>query len=567
MKIRSIKIRNFRGIKELDWTLPDRSLFCLIGKGDSTKSTILEAIRYAFYPQWNLVLSDSDFYLCQTHEPLVIEIIVGEIPSEFCSFDRYGQFLFGWDPKASKCVEEPGDGLEEVLIIRFDIKEDLEPHWNVLGHNMEAETAFKQNDRIKANVSLIGNYTDRHLTWGKGSVLTQLTELENVNLLLANAARSAKNSLDINRTDKLNTFDAAAQKAETIAKNLGVPVTDNYKAQLDSDGIQLSQGGLSLHDGSIPLRLLGLGSRRMLICGLQKESLAQAHVTLFDEVEVGLEPHRIARLLKHIQADKSGQYFLTTHSPTVLRELTINELQIVHNHNGKTQILAASDKSFSDNNVQGTMRSSAEAFLAEKIIVCEGQTEVGFARGLDNYWLTTKLNPFSFQGVAILNAGGAKNVKALAIGLKSLCYDIAAIVDGDSPENFSSQDAEDIKKQGVEVIMWANKIALEQQVMMDLPWEYVCKSVKLAQTEFNQPVSDNVRSQLNSVQSANIDEWQDSIELRLAIGKAAKASSWFKDISRGERWVAEISPAFAMENIQKTDLVLGINRLRKWVDR
>ena len=70
MKIRNIKIRNFRGIKKLDWALPDKSIFCFIGKGDSAKTTILEAIRYAFYPRWNLTVGDYDFYGCQTYDPL-----------------------------------------------------------------------------------------------------------------------------------------------------------------------------------------------------------------------------------------------------------------------------------------------------------------------------------------------------------------------------------------------------------------------------------------------------------------------------------------------------------------
>ena len=52
MKVRKLAIKNFRGIKELDWVLPIGNIFCLIGKGDSSKSTILESIRYVFYPQW-----------------------------------------------------------------------------------------------------------------------------------------------------------------------------------------------------------------------------------------------------------------------------------------------------------------------------------------------------------------------------------------------------------------------------------------------------------------------------------------------------------------------------------
>ena len=64
MRIRHLSIRNFRGIRELDWALPNRALFCLIGRGDSTKSTILEALRRVFHPQWNLPFDDADSYQC-----------------------------------------------------------------------------------------------------------------------------------------------------------------------------------------------------------------------------------------------------------------------------------------------------------------------------------------------------------------------------------------------------------------------------------------------------------------------------------------------------------------------
>ena len=52
MRIRHISIKNFRGIKELDWKVTG-DFVCLIGPGDSTKSTILDAIECALYPRWN----------------------------------------------------------------------------------------------------------------------------------------------------------------------------------------------------------------------------------------------------------------------------------------------------------------------------------------------------------------------------------------------------------------------------------------------------------------------------------------------------------------------------------
>ena len=65
VNIRKIVIKNFRGMKALDWNVPTADIFCLIGKGDSSKSTILESIRYTLHPQRNLAISDSDFYQCK----------------------------------------------------------------------------------------------------------------------------------------------------------------------------------------------------------------------------------------------------------------------------------------------------------------------------------------------------------------------------------------------------------------------------------------------------------------------------------------------------------------------
>ena len=45
MRIRHLAIRRFRGIRELDWSVRGQ-MICLIGQGDSTKSTILNALGH-----------------------------------------------------------------------------------------------------------------------------------------------------------------------------------------------------------------------------------------------------------------------------------------------------------------------------------------------------------------------------------------------------------------------------------------------------------------------------------------------------------------------------------------
>jgi hypothetical protein len=46
----SVKIDNFRGIRKLRWA-PNAKMNCLIGPGDSTKTTILDAIELALNPR------------------------------------------------------------------------------------------------------------------------------------------------------------------------------------------------------------------------------------------------------------------------------------------------------------------------------------------------------------------------------------------------------------------------------------------------------------------------------------------------------------------------------------
>ena len=566
MKIRDLKIRNFRGVKQLDWSLPEGDIFCLIGKGDSCKSTILEAIRYAFYPQWNLTLNDSDFYQCKAENSLSIEVTIGDLAEEFCSLNKYGNYLRGWDAAELKLTDEPDDHLESVLTARLTIEKDLEPKWAVVSDRSPEGIPFKQADRIKVSVGLIGAYSERQLSWATGTALAKLTEAQSLNELLANASRTARISLDADRLVSLKNFDAAAIKSQDIAKLLGVPVQDSYKAHLDLASINLKVGGLTLHDGDMPLRQLGLGSRRMLLCGIQKIGLEEGHITLFDEVEFGLEPHRITRLIKHIREDKSGQYFLTTHSPTVLRELTIQELHIVHSKSGMVEIIPAAQKGLDQHQVQGKIRSSAEAFLAKKIVVCEGATEVGFLRGFDDYQTDRKRDPLSFHGVALVDAGGASKVKGLAKAFKSLCYDVSVLADADAEDQFSSADVAELVRQGIPVHVWSDKLSLEGRAFRDLPWHYVLLSAKLAQNNLGVPVRDQVLSNFHEALDKDIGTWTESLELRTAIGVAAKQTGGSKNITKRSLWFEVISPAFQDTAFEKKDLAIELGKFWAWAE-
>lgn len=108
MRLCHLSISNFRGIKTLEWVIPDQQILCLIGRGDSTKSTILEALRRVFYPHWNLTFVDSDFYLCKTSVAIKVDVILCDLPNTFIDSAKFRHCLCGWNRTESKHEPEPG---------------------------------------------------------------------------------------------------------------------------------------------------------------------------------------------------------------------------------------------------------------------------------------------------------------------------------------------------------------------------------------------------------------------------------------------------------------------------
>lgn len=568
MRIRQLTISNFRGINQFDWAIPEGRVLCLVGRGDSRKSTLLEAIRRLFHPHWNLSFDDADFYQCSPENPVLIEAVLGELSGEFKDLEKYGQWLCGWNAATGIRAVDPGEGLEDALRVRLAVGDDLEPKWSVIKDEDGEGVQFKASDRAKVSVSLIGAASDRHLTWSRGSILSQLTETENISSSLAGAARAAKAALETRRDEDLNAFDAVAATAEVAARALGVTVQSSFKAHLDADAINVRVGGLALRDGDVPLRLLGLGSKRMLATGLQKQALLAPHITLFDEVEVGLEPHRIARLLKHLKDDTSGQYFLTTHSPVVLRELTIADLHIVHCNADRVEVVEANKPGISGI-MQGKIRSGAEAFLAPKIIVCEGATEVGFLRGLDGHWSDNReLEAFAYRGVALFDAAGAGNIRATASGLKELGYNVAVLADSDEDIHFSDAHAAELQAVGIFVVKWNDGTSIEERVFRDLPWEGIMSSFETARAIIGNDTSliAQIQSRFGVGFEPNFENWADTPELREALGRTAKEKDWFKRQDFGAGWANAIAAYLENNDIRESDLVQKLNGLRQWID-
>ena len=134
MQIRQIKVRNFRGIAALDWN-PAHSFCCLIGPGDSGKSTLLDAAEAALSSRW-FSFTEPDFLGCDAANAITIEATVGELSRALMSDERFGLCIRGWTA-TGELRDEPEDGDETVLTVRLTVDATLEPAWELVCDRIE----------------------------------------------------------------------------------------------------------------------------------------------------------------------------------------------------------------------------------------------------------------------------------------------------------------------------------------------------------------------------------------------------------------------------------------------
>ncbi|MFZ5492008.1 MAG: ATP-dependent nuclease [Pseudomonadota bacterium] len=556
-RIRLVEIKHFRGIKELHWQ-PQPGINCLIGPGDSGKSSILDAIDLCLGARRNAQFTDADFHLLDVDTPITIAVTLGELDDRLKNLDTYGMYMRGFESETGKVEDEPEKDAETVLTVKLTVASDLEPVWTLVSERAEAQGLARNlnwADRVRLAPTRIGVMADYHLGWRRGSVLNRVSEERaDASAALAKAARDARTAFG---------DQAQAQLGETLgivaatAKELGIPVGDNIKAMLDAHSVSFSGGTIALHDeGGVPLRGLGIGSTRLLIAGLQRKAAAQSSIILIDELEHGLEPHRIIRLLGSLGAKETPpplQVFMTTHSPVALRELSGSQLFVTRGADAKHDVLAVG----TTDDIQSTIRVYPDAFLAPRVIVCEGASEVGLIRGLDQHRTADGEASLSARGTALVDCGGGDSDRPFKRGaaFHALGYDVAAVRDDDKKPTAAVEAA--FIANGGKVTAWRDDRALEDELFLSLSDDAVGRLIDRAvELHGEDLVNEHIKSasqNATTLDGIQTEALLDGIspESRAVLGKAArtKKAGWFKSVT----WMEDVARDIVGPDIENAD--------------
>lgn len=569
-RIRLVEIEHFRSIKSLSW-FPSNGVNCLLGPGDSGKSTILDAIDLCLGARRGMALSDTDFYGLDVSESITISLTLGDLPERLKNLDYYGECLRGYEDLTGAVEDEPRKGLETVLTVRLTVAADLEAVWSLHSNrtaHLDPPKMLQWKDRMALAPVRLGHQTNSNLSWTRGSVLNRLGEERvEVGPALVNAAREARTGFGAKAAPQLAS---TLKKVTETAQSLGIYVGASATALLDAHSVSFGDGAISLHsEGGIPLRSMGTGSTRLLIAGLHRAASETASIVLVDEVEHGLEPHRINRLLDSMGAkDKKEplQVFMTTHSPVVVRELSGDQLHIVR---------SAPDKKESrwvgtNDDIQAAIRSYPEAFFARTVLVCEGASEIGLIRGIDQF-LTVKGSPsLQASGVSYVDVGGGDADRAFirAGVFQRLGYRVAVLQDNDKKPT-----ADAVKKfvdAGGFHLAWRSGRALEDELFASMPAAAVTALLARAQELVEDELVNNHivnRSEGKSTLTVVLKEGatgEYSPQTRELLGRSARIrkAGWFKSIVKMEG----VSHDILCANWGTTDqgFTEAINNLFRW---
>ncbi len=556
--IKHISIKNYRGIKHLEQDFGDEKFIVLIGRGDSGKSTILSSIHAALSPAWNMSFSDLDFYNQDNSKPIEIELTIKELPTELLKESKYGFYVQN---------ELDADQNDLYIIIKLTVDNELEPRWTVLPRkdSDSEEKSISGADRALLAVNFISDYTDNQFAYNRQSPIYALTkesldEGDTIEKVKSALLRSLTSSIS---NEYFNSLNGPLESLKNSAERLGLNISD-LRAQIDLKENPYTGNSISLHDASLPYRLHGKGSKRLMSVAIQTELTKQGGIVLVDEIEQGLEPDRIVNLVRVLKNTRKGQVFITTHNRDVVTECNGSNLYIrlkdlSHLLNVEQRINELSDKNKTNQNFHNIKRFNPNVFFGKYIIFCEGDTEQGFMQAIDDWLLTCHDTSFSSHGVVIANVGGGANMFIYALMLNSLGFSTCVFADNDKPDQHKDK-IEACKKHNISLFLCDEGFCLEQQICHDLTVEGINSLIECNQEGF--PKTHNFQKEKYAGMIKKAKTEQELQVVKNEIANMANTDKWFKHIPGGEF----LCKVFMTEGnyIQNSTMYQNIAEILKW---
>lgn len=507
----------------------------ILGGGNAGKTTVLDAVALLLSPSTSVQVTDDDFWQRNTTAGFVIEgVFWFPDGSEVWDAFRKTPWPWIWDgsgavlPDPNETKADP-DSEIAVLVLRVCANEDFEVSWEIVHPNGECEHLSVAVRRRIGRVWLEGDdRNDRDLRLVYGSALERYLGDPALKSRLAQSL----SDVDIESTLLSDAQSNLSQLDQAFFEN-ALPSSLNV-GLVSSRSVSLAAlVGLTAMEGRtrLPLTSWGAGTRRLSALQITAANQSGSPVTIVDEIERGLEPHRQRVLMRRL-LDSSHQTFVTTHSPTIVAAAREGDLWFMDAARRIGPIVGRSSKH---------ARVDPEAFLAKLTIVAEGKTEVEFVE----YLLDLTLDGLRLEyGIWTTDGGGNDNALELLEGLVDARIQVGGFVDYEG--RFQGRWNQLRQRTGELVLQWEEG-CLEENVIPLVPLDRLEEFVE-------DPSGDLTGMRLRVLQD----------RLRATDKAWATLSSGTHDL---HRVIAEAASGFVPGGIPKDERKTYKNHGRSWFKR
>jgi putative ATP-dependent endonuclease of OLD family len=462
MKIYSIAIENFRGIRSAKLILPDHAV--LIGDNNTGKSSVLEAIDLVLGPDRlsrRPPVDEHDFYqgkyLAVANEgaqgavppeapKITVEVTITDLSSEQqARFGDYvewlktstGEFYDAPDP-AGVDAADISAALRVTFIGAYDPDEDDFDGATYFTRSLtesDTPTPFSKKDKQHCGFLFLRSLRtgSRALSLEHGSLLDIILRLKEIRPQMWEDTISTLAEFDVASDPELGISGVL----ESINKSLKKYVPREWGAKPHLKVSSLTREHLRKvvtafiatgnGDHAAPYFRQGTGTINLLVLAMLSQIAEDKQNVIFamEEAETAIPPYAQKRIVHELRK-LSAQAIFTSHSPYVLEEFSLDETVILSRSDDGmlTQAKIALPESVKHKSYRQEFRTRfCEGLLSRRVLIAEGATEATSfpvaARRL------AELNPATYAsvealGVCVIDAGGESRIADLAGLYKTL---------------------------------------------------------------------------------------------------------------------------------------------------
>jgi putative ATP-dependent endonuclease of the OLD family len=466
MKIHSVAIQNFRGIRSAKLVLPDHAV--LIGDNNTGKSSVFEAIDLVLGPDrlsHRPPVDEHDFYQGKylatptavaegdeaavalvadgaVEEPpkIIIDVTITDLSEEQQA--RFGDNIEWLKTSTGSFYDEPDpagiDAADIVAALRVTFigeynadEDDFEgnTYFTRTIAEFDTPTPFSKKDKQKCGFLFLRSLRtgSRALSLEHGSLLDIILRLKEIRPQMWEDTISALESFEVASDPKLGISGVL----ESINKSLKkyVPREWGVKPHLKVSNLtrehlrKVVTAFIATGDGdhAAPFYRQGTGTINMLVLAMLSQIAEDKQNVIFamEEAETAIPPYAQKRIVHELRK-LSSQSIFTSHSPYVLEEFSLAETVILsRSADGVlTQATIVLPDSVKHKRYRQDFRTRfCEGLLSRRVLIAEGATEAScfpvVARRLAELE-PSKYTSLEAMGVCVIDAGAEGKIADLA---------------------------------------------------------------------------------------------------------------------------------------------------------